>query len=135
MGGGTTLIAALRLGRLAISFELENSSIDLGLARVVAELVVVQIGTVILSNDLDLDVHFVDRSSNTKFVSMALQDSNRIVHTELNFHFIGAIRREVVFSIAANSMDDAWTRFRASPRGNQEILFVIKTQTEIYLAQ
>ena len=133
MGGGTTLIAALRLGRLAISFELENSSIDLSLARVVAELVVVQIGTVILSNDLDLDVHFVDRSSNTKFVSMALQSSTRIVHTELNFHFVGAIRREVIFSIAANSMDDAWTRFRASPRGNLEILFVIKTQTEIYL--
>ena len=85
--------------------------------------------------NLTSDVHFVDRSSNTKFVSMALQNSNRIVHTELNFHFIGAIRREVVFSISANSMDDAWTRFRASPRGNQEILFVIKTQTEIYLAQ
>lgn len=132
-GSGTTLIAALRLQRYAIV--IEQDSIALALTRAIAELIVVQIGTVVLRNDLDLAPHFVDRSSNANFQSMALSDSNRIVHTSLTFHFVGANRREVLFTTTAASLEDAWTRFRATPQAHHEILFVIKTQTEIYLAQ
>jgi hypothetical protein len=75
----------------------------------------------------------VDRSSNANSHSMALSDSNRIVHSSLTFHFVGANRREVLFTTSAASLEDAWTRFRATPHANSEIIFVIKTQTEIYL--
>jgi site-specific DNA-methyltransferase (adenine-specific) len=132
-GSGTTLIAALRLRRYAMA--IDQDSPYLAIARAVAELIVVQIGTVVLPNDLDLAAHFVDRSSNANFHSMALQDSNRVVHSELTFYFVGAHRREVLFSTHAASLEDAWTRFRATPHANSEIIFVIKTQTEIYLAQ
>jgi site-specific DNA-methyltransferase (adenine-specific) len=158
-GSGTTILAALRLRRFTIGIEFEDSSLSLALSRVVAELVVVQIGAFILEtnpqslqkscakndpNDLDPQVHFVDRSisrerqppdwrtSENHHMTSALP--TRLVHKERNFFFVGTEKREVVFSTAAQSMEEAWHLFHSSNRSKFAILFVIKTETEIYLA-
>ena len=150
-GSGTTSIAAFRLSRQIISIELESDSITHALRRIVSELVVVHIGTVILQlekndqNDLDPHTRSVDRSISTKrrsrdrldapTNSMSGEFPTRLVHQELNFFFVGSEKREVVFSTAANSMEDAWQRFHSSKSSRISVLFVIKTETEIYLAQ
>jgi hypothetical protein len=59
---------------------------------------------------------------------------NRLVHKERNFFFVGSEKREVVFSTAAQSIEEAWQRFHSSNRSTTAIMFVIKTETEIYLA-
>ena len=66
---------------------------------------------------------------------MSVDFPTRIVHQEKNFFFVGSDKREVVFSTAANSMEDAWQRFHSSKSSTTSIMFVIKTETEIYLAQ
>ena len=167
MGSGTTLIAALRLRRFTISIEMESASIHHALKRIVAQLVVVQIGTVVLrndgsaklnvindQNDLDPQSHSVDRSISRERhspewrnlqnrlharesvldKSMPGEIPNRLVHQERNFFFVGSEKREVVFSTSAQSMEDAWQRFHSSPNSRIAVLFVIKTETEIYLA-
>jgi len=147
-GSGTTLLAALRLRRFTIGIEFEDSSLSLALSRVVAELVVVQIGTAVLKNDpndLDLPMCFVDRSISrerqspdwrtSKDDSMRGAPPTRLVHKERNFFFVGSEKREVVFSTAAQSMEEAWQRFHSSAKPRTAVLFVIKTETEIYLAQ
>jgi site-specific DNA-methyltransferase (adenine-specific) len=145
MGSGTTILAALRLRRFTIGMEFEDSSVGLALSRVVAELVVVQIGTAIanttsqsfsknIQNDLDPPVRFVDRSMSANRASMSTETKNKLVHTERSFYFVGADRREIVFATTAASLEDAWLRFRASGRSVAGIMFVIKTETEIYLA-
>ncbi len=145
MGSGTTILAALRLRRFTIGMEFEDSSVSLALSRVVAELVVVQIGTAIanttsqsfskdIQNDLDPPPRFVDRSISGKRAPMSTETTNKLVHTERSFYFVGADRREIVFATSAASLEDAWLRFRASGSSAAAILFVIKTETEIYLA-
>ena len=58
-----------------------------------------------------------------------------LVRRDCSYYFVGAHRREVLFSSRASSMEEAWREFKASPQGAAEILFVIRTETEIYLAQ
>ncbi len=146
-GSGTTLLAALRLRRFTIGVEFEDSSLSLALSRVVAELVVVQIGTVVLNagennsgkalprnafpkndpNDLDPPACFVDRSMQRPHAPMTAAIPTRLVHKERNFFFVGSEKREVVFSTAAQSMEEAWQRFHSSNRSKISVLFVIKT--------
>jgi hypothetical protein len=47
---------------------------------------------------------------------------------------IGRLKREVIFSVLADSLDEARQKFRASGRPDSDALFIIKTETEIYLA-
>jgi hypothetical protein len=47
---------------------------------------------------------------------------------------IGRTQREVIFSVLADSLDEARQKFRASGRPDSDALFIIKTETEIYLA-
>ncbi len=61
--------------------------------------------------------------------------SGRLVRRERSYYFVGAIRREVIYSVPAATLEEAWQRFRSSAQAGVEILFVIKTETEIYLAQ
>ncbi|HEY4837543.1 MAG TPA: site-specific DNA-methyltransferase [Candidatus Acidoferrales bacterium] len=159
-GSGTSAVAAFRLSRQIISIEMESHSINHAIRRIVSELVVVHIGTVVLhreknnQNDLDPQSHSVDRSivrerrspdrrTSEKMLrgrqsapdkSMPGEHPTRIVHQEKNFFFVGSDKREVVFSTAANSMEDAWQRFHSSKNSTTSIMFVIKTETEIYLA-
>jgi hypothetical protein len=46
-----------------------------------------------------------------------------------------AHRREVIYSVSAENMEEALQKFQSSPHSAIEILFVIKTETEIYLHQ
>jgi len=57
-----------------------------------------------------------------------------LVQQERKFYFVGANQREVIYSVEAKTLEEAWQNFRSSPQAATEILFVIKTETEIYLA-
>ncbi len=58
----------------------------------------------------------------------------QLVQQERRFYFIGRTKREVIFIVLANSLDEARQKFRASGRPDSDALFIIKTETEIYLA-
>jgi hypothetical protein len=132
-GSGTTAIAALRLTRAAIVIEQTSSSLQLSLERTVAELVQVRTTLSCSQNDLDLFSRSMDRSLRTCLSSMSTLAS-KLVRTERTFYFIGAVRRDVIFSVMAPDLDDAWRSFTSSAQAGAEIIFVIKTETEIYLA-
>jgi len=127
MGSGTTAVAAIRASRFIVGIEAVSQWNSLSLSRIVAELVFVQIS-------VDLCGASVDRSSGHKLqerVSTPLQ----LVQQERKFYFVGTNQREVIYSIAAESLDDAWRKFHSTAHAGKEVLFVIKTETEIYLAQ
>jgi len=58
----------------------------------------------------------------------------QLVQQERRFYFIGRANRKVIFAVLAASLEDAWEKFRASGRSDSDALFIIKTETEIYLA-
>jgi hypothetical protein len=60
--------------------------------------------------------------------------SLQLVQQERRFYFIGRNKREVIFTVLANSLDEARQQFRASGRPDSDALFIIKTETQIYLA-
>ncbi len=60
--------------------------------------------------------------------------SGKLVRRDRNFYFVGTHRREVIYSVSAENMEEALQKFQSSPHSAIEILFVIKTETEIYLA-
>jgi hypothetical protein len=47
---------------------------------------------------------------------------------------IGRPEREVIFTVLADSLDEARQQFRASGSPDSDALFIIKTDTEICLA-
>jgi hypothetical protein len=77
----------------------------------------------------------MDRSRSTETLHVSDAPPTRLVRRDRNFHFVGANPRDVVFTVAADDMAEAWTRFRDSAVSATQVLFVIKTETEIYLAQ
>jgi hypothetical protein len=60
--------------------------------------------------------------------------SGKLVHRDRSFYFVGTNRREVIYSGTAENMEEALQKFQSSPHSAIEILLVIKTETEIYLA-
>ena len=56
-------------------------------------------------------------------------------HRERKYFFIGLLRRDVIYSVAAESLEEAWNLFLSSSKREIPIFSVIKTETEIYLAQ
>jgi hypothetical protein len=60
---------------------------------------------------------------------------SKLVHRERKYFFVNAYQHEVVFSVAAESLEEAWRKFQSSPHASEAILSVIKTETEIYLAR
>jgi site-specific DNA-methyltransferase (adenine-specific) len=58
----------------------------------------------------------------------------QLVQQERRFYFIGRTDRRVIFTVLAESLDEARQEFRASGRSDSDALFIIKTETEIYLA-
>jgi hypothetical protein len=58
----------------------------------------------------------------------------QLVQQECRFHFIGRQNRTVIFSVQASTLDDALHQFRNSGRSLSDILFIIKTETQIFLA-
>ena len=127
LGGGTTLVTASRLRRHAIGCELSVDYINLSVRRLCSNLVQV---------DLSLaSVHFsVDPLSVSVDRSKCVQPSLQLVQQELRFYFIGRTDRRVIFSVLADSLEDARAKYRASGRADSDALFIIKTETQIYLA-
>jgi len=58
----------------------------------------------------------------------------QLVQQERRFYFIGRIDRRVLFSVLADSLEDALQKFHASGHSPSDAPFIIKTETEIYLA-
>ena len=58
----------------------------------------------------------------------------QLVQQESRFYFIGRADRRVIFSVQADSLEDARQKFRASGHPDSDALFIIKTETSIYLA-
>ncbi|MGB6500861.1 MAG: site-specific DNA-methyltransferase, partial [Thermoplasmata archaeon] len=162
LGGGTTLVTAFRLARRAIGCELSLDYINLSIRRLCSNLV--QVDLSVSSFEISLDcLHFsvdppsvsVDRSDRTAVVAtviptgasapsadaqwrdlsaLRMSPQLQLVQQELRFHFIGRHDRRVIFSVLADSLDDARQKFRASGHPDSDALFIIKTETEIYLA-
>jgi site-specific DNA-methyltransferase (adenine-specific) len=134
MGSGTTALGALQLRRAAVAIEQESAWIQLALVRIVGELIRVVVRAAGFQSSLDLRAIFVDRSMR-EAASVPMTLTSTLVHRERKYYFVGAIRREVVYSVVADSLEEAWKSFQSSPQQYEQILSVIKTETEIYLAQ
>ena len=134
MGSGTTAIAALRLRRVTVGIEQESSYLDLALARVVGETICVVVDARCYKNSLDLRALFMDRSG-SQVRGPVMASPSKLVHRERKYFFVGAYQREIVFSVAAESLEEAWRKFESSSHASEAIFSVIKTETEIYLAQ
>jgi site-specific DNA-methyltransferase (adenine-specific) len=167
LGGGSTLVTALRLDRHAIGCELSLDYINLSLRRICSNLV--QVDLSVTSFEISSDcLHFsvdppsdsVDRSDRASprsvvssvarnlsslcvNVSQSVSESRnpshlpsqlQLVQQERRFYFIGRTDRRVIFTVLADSLDDARQKFRASGHPDSDALFIIKTETEIYLA-
>ena len=65
---------------------------------------------------------------------MGTSTSGRLVRQERNYYFVGMYRREVIYSVRAATIEEAWQKFHDSQEGRSEVIFVIKTETEVYLA-
>ena len=135
LGSGTTAIAALRLARLTISVEQAEKSAELAVSRLIGELILVHLAVGVVQICLDLRARSVDRSQLTVHGPMNEETRSKLVRADRNFYFIGAHRREVIFSVGAVNLEEAWRKFHASSVASIDVLFVIKTETEIYLAQ
>ena len=160
LGGGTTLLTAFRLNRQAIGCGLSLDYINLSIRRLCSNLVQVDLSVASVQFSVDppsdsVDRSFVapasrrqichpERSEGSAFRSFTLdfQLSTvdrmaaplQLVQQELRFHFIGRTDRRVIFSVLADSLDEARQKFRASGHPDSDALFIIKTETEIYLA-
>ena len=155
-GSGTTALAALRLRREAIALELSYEYLALTLQRLTQDLVRVELSLTTIQFSLDLFPDSVDRScrarlprraapgghsqSNTLFADASVANATKLspqlqlVQQECRFHFIGRHTRGVIFSVLAPTLDDALQQFRNSGHSPTDALFIIKTETQIFLA-
>jgi site-specific DNA-methyltransferase (adenine-specific) len=148
-GSGTTLLTALRLRRHALGCELSAEFLTLSLRRICSNLVQVEFSVACLQFSVDPLADPMDRS-NTDVVSRGfcrgrasarpasaserscMSPQLQLVQQERRFYFIGRNDRRVIFSVLADSLDEARQKFRASGRPDSDALFIIKTETEIY---
>ena len=134
MGSGTTAIAALRNGRASLGVEIDIEYAWLGARRAVGELLAVVLIASCRPPSLDVGLLFMDRSDPESF-SHRMAPLTKLVQRECRFYFIGLMRREVIFIVQAPSLEEAWQAFHGSPKSSESVFSVIKTETEIYLAQ
>ena len=155
-GSGTTALAALRTRREAIALELSYEYLALTLQRLTQNLIRVELSLTAIQFSLDLFPDSVDRScrarlprraapgghsqSNTLFADASVANATKLspqlqlVQQECRFHFIGRHTRAVIFSVQAPTLDDALQQFRNSGHSPSDALFIIKTETQIFLA-
>jgi len=133
MGSGTTLLTALRLNRRVLGCELSLEWLDVSIQRICSDLIQVRLFVCTIDLSLDLRSDPVDRS-NCVPSSPEMPAQLQLVQHECRFYFIGKTRREVIFSVLAESLEDARNKFHASGRSDSDAIFIIKTETEIYLA-
>jgi len=155
-GSGTTAIAALRTRRTAVGLELSYEYLTLTLQRLSPELVRVALSFTTIQFSLDPVSDPVDRSCRASLCSGRSSDrlvarpaplraklfnhfehvtpQLQLVQQECRFYFIGRHNRAVIFSVLAPTLDDALQQFRASGHSDSDALFIIKTETQIFLA-
>ena len=159
-GSGTTLLAAFRLRRHALGCELSAEFLTLSLRRICSELVQIEVSVACLCFSVDPLPDPMDRSNSAHSPAVILSEAKnlsslsvsaqpavcegrtlsrmspqlQLVQQERRFYFIGRTKREVIFTVLADSLEDALKKFRASGRSDSDALFIIKTETEIYLA-
>ncbi len=135
LGSGTSAVAALRLSRQVVGVDFAPAWIQLTLVRLCSDLVQVEISALCIQIDLDPLRDPMDRSRSTENRQVSDTISTRLVRRERSYYFVGTFRREVIYSVSAENMEEAMQKFHSSAQAATEILFVIKTETEIYLAQ
>jgi site-specific DNA-methyltransferase (adenine-specific) len=141
-GSGTTALAALRARRTAVGLELSYEYLTLTVQRLSSELVRVALSLTTIQFSLDPVSDPVDRSCSGRLLRRApLHDDLdhvsaklQLVQQECRFYFIGRHNRAVIFSVLAPTVDDALQQFRSHGHSDSDALFIIKTETEIYLA-
>ncbi|MGC2831206.1 MAG: site-specific DNA-methyltransferase, partial [Candidatus Acidiferrum sp.] len=154
LGSGTTLLTAFRLRRHAIGCDLSLDYINLSIRRLCSNLVQVDLSVSSVQFSVDPPCVSVDRSdravaksviptgASAPFADAQWRDLSalrmspqlQLVQQERRFHFIGRTDRRVIFSVQADSLDDARQKLRASGHPDSDALFIIKTETQIYLA-
>jgi hypothetical protein len=122
--------------------ELSAEFLSLSLRRICSNLVQVDLSLTCVQFSLDPFPDPMDRSkcalsraenrATNRAAEMSV--SLQLVQQERRFYFIGRTKREVIFTVLADSLDEARQKFRASGRPDSDALFIIKTETEIYLA-
>jgi len=81
---------------------------------------------------MDRSDRALQRSAQTQSDQMSLD--LKLVQQECRFYFIGRHNRAVMFSVQTSTLDDAIQQFRASGLSMSDALFIIKTETQIFLA-
>src|SRR5579859_3188555 len=145
-GSGTTALAALRLRREAIALELSYEYLALTQQRLTQDLVRVELSLTTIQFSLDLFPDPMDRScsgrpsgrspalrANQRAQSEKMSANLQLVQQECRFHFIGRQNRAVIFSVQAATLDDALQKFQANGHSPSDALFIIKTETSIFL--
>jgi site-specific DNA-methyltransferase (adenine-specific) len=133
-GSGTTVVAALRTRRSAVGLELSNEYLALTMQLLASELVRVTLSLEIVEFSIDLFCDFVDRSDRAKIRATQMSGPLQLVQQECRFYFIGRHKREVIFTVDAMTLDDARAKFKASGRLDADAIFIIRTETQIFLA-
>jgi hypothetical protein len=151
-GSGTTLLAAFRLRRQAVGCELSAEFLSLSIRRLCSNLVQLEISVACVQFSVDPPSDPMDRSkcahnspaqpcsgrASARLASTSerfcMSPQLQLVQQERRFYFIGRTKREILFTVLAESLDEARQKFRASGRSDSDALFIIKTETEIYLA-
>src|SRR5229473_2704306 len=128
LGGGSTLLTAIRLHRHALGVDFEQTSIQLTLVRLCSDLVQVSFSAICVQIDLDPRRDPMDRSRSTENRQVSSAIPTRLVRRERSYYFVGTFRREVVYSVSAESMEEALQKFHSSAQAATEIMFVIKTE-------
>jgi site-specific DNA-methyltransferase (adenine-specific) len=134
MGCGTTPVAAIRAMRSTMGIELDRGFVSTTLSRITDELIFVSMAAIDFEIDLDPNPRSMDRSIGSGTRAMDALNAGKLVRRERSFYFIGTFRREVVYSVVADDMEEAVRKFSASTQSGLEILLVVKTETEIYVA-
>jgi hypothetical protein len=160
LGGGTTLLTAFLLSRHAIGCELSLDYINLSIRRLCSNLVQIDLSVGCVQFSVDPPLDSVDRSKCAQTSAVILSEAKnpgfarmngshsvcdvgnfhrmspplQLVQQERRFYFIGRHDRRIIFSVLADSLDDARQKFRASGHPDSDALFIIKTETQIYLA-
>jgi site-specific DNA-methyltransferase (adenine-specific) len=156
LGGGTTLLTAFRLRRQAVGCDLSAEFLTLAIRRLCSNLVQLDLSVACVQFSVDPPPDPMDRSNTTRFCSgrplgrsasnservvilseaknLSLSPQLQLVQQERRFYFIGRAKREILFTTLADSLDDARQEFHKAGHPDSAALFIIKTETEIYLA-
>jgi len=135
LGSGTTAVAAFRLRRFTIGCDLSLDWLSLSVRRICSNLVQVQVSVLSFEFSLDRLPDPVDRSNAHAGTAMPPAPQLRLVREEQTYYFIGASVRAVIYSASAESLEEAWEKFRGSSKAGAAIFCVVRTETQIYLAQ